>query len=54
MDEEILKNEENTQTEQAPLYTPRPKWQVIGAWIALGVFVAFLLMYYTNLFRGGA
>ena len=34
-------------------YTPRPKWQVWGAWIALAVFVAFLIMYYTNVFRGG-
>ena len=47
MDEEILENEEQSG------YTPRPKWQVWGAWIALAVFVAFLIMYYTNVFRGG-
>ena len=48
MDEEILEQEEQTG------YKPRPKWQVWGAWIALAVFVAFLVMYYTNIFRGGA
>ncbi len=48
MDEEILETEEQTG------YTPRPRWQVWGAWIALAVFVAFLVMYYTNVFRGGA
>ena len=47
MDEEILENEEQSG------YTPRPKWQVWCAWIALGVFVAFLVMYYCNVFRGG-
>ena len=48
MDEEIL------ETEEVAGYTPRPRWQVWGAWIALAVFVAFLVMYYTNVFRGGA
>jgi hypothetical protein len=47
MDEEILETEEQSG------YTPRPKWQVIAAWAALAVFVAFLIMYYTNVFRGG-
>ena len=48
MEEEILNNEEEKG------YTPRPKWQVWGAWIALLVFLAFLVMYYINVFRGGA
>ena len=47
MDEEILETEEQSS------YTPRPKWQVWGAWIALAVFLAFLAMYYINLLRGG-
>ena len=52
MDEEILTTEEITPAEE-PAYTPRPKWQVIGAWVALAVFIGFLIMYYTNVFRGG-
>ena len=50
MDEEILQNDPQEQEH----YTPRPKWQIIGAWIALGLFVLLLLMYYANIFRGGA
>ena len=54
MDKEILTTEEITEAAEKPVYTPRPKWQVLGAWIALLVFAAFLVMYYTNIFRGGA
>ena len=49
MDEERM--EEQTQ-EQTP-YTPRPAWQVWCARIALVIFIAMLIMYYTNIFRGG-
>lgn len=48
MDEEILE-----QNEPQEGYTPRPKWQIAGAWIALILFVALLVMYYVNLLRGG-
>ena len=34
-------------------YVPRPKWQIILAWVGLAVFVAFLVMFYTIIFRGG-
>ena len=34
-------------------YQPRPKWQVWLARIGLIVFIAFLIMYYINVFRGG-
>ena len=45
---------ENTQQEQQPAYAPRPKWHVWAARIGLAVFIAFLVMYYLNIFRGGA
>ena len=48
MDEEILEQEPQEK------YTPRPKWQVWGAWILLALFIVLLIMYYCNLFRGGA
>ena len=35
-------------------YTPRPAWQVWAARIGLSVFIAFLVMYYINILRGGA
>ena len=47
MDEERME-----QQEQTP-YTPRPAWQVWGARIALVIFIAMLIMYYINIFRGG-
>ena len=50
MDEE--KNLEQEVPESG--YTPRPAWQVWAARIGLVVFVIFLVMYYINIFRGGA
>ena len=52
-----MENEElNQQTPELPQesYEPRPAWQVWLARIGLVVFILFLLMYYINLFRGGA
>ena len=46
-------DEKRPETEQQP-YVPRPKWQIWGARILLAVFILLLLMYYTNVFRGGA
>ena len=50
MDEQ--RKEEQTKTENTG-YTPRPAWQVWAARIGLAVFIAFLVMYYLNVFRGG-
>ena len=38
---------------QAESYKPRPGWQVWLARIGLVVFIAFLVMYYMNILRGG-
>ena len=45
MEEEIMEQEV-----QEECYTPRPKWQVWGARIALVVFILGLIMYYCNIF----
>ena len=34
-------------------YTPRPAWQVWAARVGLVVFIAFVIMYYILLSRGG-
>lgn len=34
-------------------YVPRPKWQVWGARVLLVLFIALLVYYYINIFRGG-
>ena len=52
-----MENEElNQQTPDTPTegYQPRPAWQTWLARVGLVVFILFLLMYYINLFRGGA
>ena len=51
MDEQRKENQEQAQDTG---YTPRPAWQVWAARIGLVVFVIFLVMYYINIFRGGA
>lgn len=48
MDEKEL---ETQQAEQE--YVPRPKWQIWGARLLLVLFILLLIMYYTNVFRGG-
>ena len=45
---------DENQLEEQQVSAPRPKWQIWGARILLVVFIALLIMYYTNLFRGGA
>ena len=45
--------EEETLSEEQPVYVPRPKWQVIGAWIALVLFLFVIASFYINMFRGG-
>ena len=42
-----------TTPEETPGYIPRPKWQIIGAWIALILFVFVLAYFYFDLARGG-
>ena len=45
-------DQQEMQPQEKP-YVPCPAWQVWMARIALVVFVAFVLMYYINILRGG-
>ena len=47
-------DEKQPEIQQPEDYVPRPKWQIWGARILLVMFILLLIMYYTNLFRGGA
>ena len=38
---------------QKPAYTPRPKWQIILAWIGVAIMVASVIMYYWQIASGG-
>lgn len=49
--EDILPTQEETVEESG--YVPRPAWQVWAARIGLVLFIAVVVMYYINLFRGG-
>ena len=50
---EELTKELEQETETKPAYTPRPLWQVIGAWVLLLVFLALTISGYVR-FLGGA
>lgn len=39
--------------EETVPYEPRPRWQILCAWVALGIFVVLLVLYYINIARGG-
>ena len=40
--------------EQEERYVPRPRWQIVMAWMGLALFEVVLVMYYLTLFRGAA
>ena len=45
--------EENNTPQTTEEYKGRPLWQIWGARMLLVVFIAFLIMYYVNVMRGG-
>ena len=49
-----MENEELNEQLPEETYEPRPAWQTWLARVGLVVFILFLIMYYINLFRGGA
>ena len=51
-----MENEELKDTiaeEEQPVYTPRPKWQVWAARVAVVVLVVLIILYYITIARGG-
>ena len=52
---EAEKNEQTIPQEETekPVYTPRPKWQIVAAWIALVLFLLVIAGFYINISRGG-
>lgn len=49
MNEQVTPVEEN----EKPVYTPRPKWQIVAAWIGLALFLLVIAGFYINVARGG-
>lgn len=36
-----------------PYYQPRPKWQIVAAWIGLAIVIVGLVLYYYHIANGG-
>ena len=51
MQEEVL-DQEPILTEETG-YRPRPKWQIVAAWIGLAVMVVGVALYYIHIATGG-
>lgn len=49
---ENIENEDFDQIPDAPAYTPRPKWQIIAAWVGLIVMLTCVGLYYWHIACG--
>ena len=38
---------------QQPVYRPRPKWQLVAAWIGIAIMVVSIILYYWQIASGG-
>ena len=53
MENENIPQTPEEETTETAVYTPRPLWQRVLAWIALALFLVVVAGYYVNIFRGG-
>ena len=56
MEEQRMDNPETETPEeenQQPVYRPRPKWQIVLAWIGLGIMFVSIALYYWQIASGG-
>ena len=53
MENENIPQIPEEETTETPVYTPRPMWQRVLAWICLALFLVVVAGYYLNIFRGG-
>ena len=53
-EEEIVETPESeTPEENRPAYQPRPQWQIVLAWIGLGIMAVSIFLYYWQIANGG-
>lgn len=45
--------EEILEETQKPAYTPRPRWQIVMAWIGVGIMALSIALYYIQIAKGG-
>lgn len=57
MENEQIEQEEleelETRQEEKPAYTPRPKWQIVAAWVGLIIMLISVALYYWHIASGG-
>ena len=53
MEKELNEQLSPAEETEKPVYTPRPKWQVVAAWIGLLLFLLVVAGFYINVSRGG-
>ena len=53
MEQENIPQIPEEETTETAVYTPRPVWQRIMAWICLVLFLIVVAGYYLNIFQGG-
>ncbi len=51
--QDIVEQEQNIPEEEKEVYVPRPKWQIIGAWIGVAIMVVGFLLYCYQIATGG-
>ncbi|MBQ3215985.1 MAG: hypothetical protein IJB11_07695 [Oscillospiraceae bacterium] len=55
MEEKINQEEleELEPVEAPPAYTPRPKWQIVAAWVGVAIMLVSVALYYWHIASGG-
>ncbi len=50
-----MEKKENKRSQELPTqeetseYTPRPRWQILLAWVALAIFITGVILYYAQI-----
>ena len=51
--EEVSVEEMNAEVLKKETYVPRPKWQIVAAWIGVGIVAVGFLLYCWHIANGG-
>ena len=51
--EQVSTEEMNAEVLKKDNYTPRPKWQIIAAWVGIGIVAIGFLLYCWQIANGG-
>ena len=51
--EEVSTEEMNAEVLKKDTYTPRPKWQIVAAWVGVAIVAAGFILYCWQIANGG-